>query len=128
MPGVGPLEDLAAQLHRISNGDGAAADKTAALTDLRERINDVLGEADRLIAMQHRVREAEAVGSRRTRLVARENAGLREEALAGGLLEEAELDEAALLSHGELDRLREEGLEPEAMEQLGREFRPEHLP
>lgn len=119
---MGALEDLTAQLDGIA-GDAALdpAEKTASLSSLRERVNDVVGYADRLIIQQHRAREGAAAGGVREEMAARRRADLHESAVAAG--ESAvELEEAAVLSHATLDQLREEGLEGEALGRLTEEF------
>lgn len=116
---MGAIEDLTAQLHAAAKGQDAAT-RLAQLRGLRERISDLLGEADRLIGQQQRMREAEAQDGHRARLLTRENADLHDGTPG--------LEEAGVLSHDELDRLAEEGLEAEAVEQLAGEFAPELEP
>jgi hypothetical protein len=117
---VDAIADLNRQLQDIANDSSLdPSDRTAALTDLRERINDVVGEADRMISMGHRAREAETSAQMRSRMAAREVADVRE-----ALVEEfapAQLDEAAVVSHDELDAFQEEGLLDEAALAIDRE-------
>lgn len=87
-----------------------AAERTAKLRYLRDRLNDLLGEADRLLANSHRAREAVAAGRSRRRMAARDGADMREAALEDGDLTPDELDGAGFLSHADLDELAEEGL------------------
>lgn len=118
---MGALEDLTAQLDAIATGDADAAGRVAALTSLRERVNDVVGHADRLISDQQRHREGLAAGGVRATMGARRRADLHEAAVARGE-SPRELEEAAILSHETLDQLGEEGLAGEALERLGEQF------
>lgn len=119
---MGALEDLTAQLDGIAGDTSLSpAEKTASLSSLRERVNDVVGYADRLIIQQHRQREGAAAVGVRDQMLARRRADLHEAALGAGE-SAAELEESALLSHATLDQLREEGLEGEALERLEGEF------
>lgn len=117
------IAELLAQIQQTANSNLDPADRTAALTDLRERIVDVVAECDRHLALGHRGREAEASQQVRSRIAAR---GIAE---ARSLLVEefapAELDAAAVLSHDELDRLQEEGLLDEAAGEIVRNVRSE---
>lgn len=107
------IADLLGQIQRTANDAGLdPADRTAALTDLRERIVDVVAECDRLISLGHRGREAAASQQVRSRIAARGVAEAR--ALLVEEFAPAELDAAAVLSNDELDALQEEGLLDEA--------------
>ena len=75
----------------------------------------LLGTADRLLSDAQRQREAIAAGAAVSRMEARENADLREDALEDGDLTPDELNGAGFLSHQELDELAEEGLLEEAL-------------
>lgn len=116
---MGAIEELTAQLEGLA-GDTALdpVDRVATLTGLRERLSDVVGYADRLIALQHRAREEGAAALHRARHFSRELADLHEAAVAEGIAEAAYLEAAAVPSHRTLDELAEEGLEPEAAERL----------
>jgi hypothetical protein len=112
------------QLSRVASDPALEpADKTAALSDLRERLRDLLGACDRLLSDAHRARERGASQAARERFAARGAADART-----GLIQEGhdplELDEAAVLSHETLDELEEEGLAGEAARAVARATRP----
>lgn len=109
------LEDLTGQLDAIAGDEALAPDeKAAALAELRERITDVAGYAQRLVNLQQRVREGQAEEAVRARMGARERADAHDLAVAEGA-DPGELEEAGILSHRTLDELQEEGLLPEAL-------------
>lgn len=97
-------------------------DRYARLTTLRERMSDVLGELDRYRSDAQRIREAASSSQAREVLWARANADVREELLELGEFTAATLDEMGLLSHGELDRLHEEGLLEETVTSIARHW------
>lgn len=115
---MGALEELTAQMEAIA-GDWRldAAARAAALRDIRERVSDALGHADRLIVLAQRSREAQAAAGIREGMAARRRADQHELALMEGA-DPKDLEEAAILSHRTLDELEEEGLLPEALERL----------
>lgn len=116
--------ELSNQLSRVANDPALdPADRTAALSALRERVNDLLGMADRLLSDAHRAREAGASRQFRDRMVARGTADAREGLLAEGA-DPRSLSEGLVLSHDELDEFAEEGLLDEAASQVARASRP----
>lgn len=120
---VDPLTAIRQQLEDcLADPDLETSERVARLRDLRERIIDLVGVADRYLSSTEQLRESAASAQARDLLWARGNADLRETLIDSGEWEARELDEAGFLSHRELDRLDEEGLLVEAVAALRRDW------
>lgn len=112
-----PLTALRDQVENaIADPDLEPIERTSRLRDLRERLADVVGLADRYLSSTERLRESEASRAARDVLWARGQADLREQ------LEEAGAETGELPSHELLDELGEEGLLVEAAGLMRKEW------
>jgi Zeta toxin len=105
-----PLDELRFEIEEAAADETVTAqERTARLRDMRERLNDLIGNIDSYIG-DNRIGESEHDTVAEALAELRENADIRDELLQRGLTTEDALDEAGLLSHEELDRLAEEDL------------------
>jgi hypothetical protein len=112
---VADLEEVAARLSEIaSDSSRDPAERIAALRRMDNGIESIQGQIATYISSLELQREAGAIEGAVERLVARENADIREQLLDTGDYTEAELDAAGYLSHEALDEAAEDGTLQEA--------------
>ena len=93
-------------------------ERTAKLRVLRDEAEGIVGTIDTYLADSELVREAELMTGDARLVTARTHASIRDELVRRGSKTEAELDEAMILSHEQLDALSEEGLLEAALAEL----------
>jgi hypothetical protein len=104
-----PFGQIAATMERIATDDTTAASREERLREVRGQLSDLLGQADSYLGRAEKAGQSEASNRARAVLQARARADIRESLIQTGQSEDV-LDAEGLLSHGELDRLGEEGL------------------
>lgn len=114
-----PIAELGRQFDASASDPGLTPrERMVKLRTLRDRVVDLVGQADRYIGNLHQLEESAAARDTRDVLRARELAGVRESLELDGV-DGALLDEAALPTNAELDALAEEGLLGEAVAVIG---------
>jgi hypothetical protein len=106
---VDPFGQIAATMERIATDGTPPADKKARLLEVKNGLDSLLGQADSYIGRVNKAAESRVSNAARAVLQVRARADLRESLLQTGQSEDV-LDAEGFLSHGELDRLAEEGL------------------
>lgn len=108
------LGDIRAEIDRVGSDPGLTATvKASRLRQIRQQLANLVGECDRRLGDQTKLRMAESARAAEEVLRMRAAADTRERLLKQGF-EPAKLDAQGFLSHEELDRLSEEGLLQEA--------------
>lgn len=106
-----PLDELRFEIEEAATDETATPEqRISRLTDLRDRVTDLLGSIDTYIGDDHIGESADDKEIEDALSGLREYADIREEMLRREMATEESLDEAGILSHESLDELAEEDL------------------